>query len=229
MAFSQPELVRISEKIPGKWQRVGLITGKFQDSDIQNIELTANKPSPKMKALDMLNCYQQRQGTRKELASALEELKEKDLARKVRSKYYQKHDVDGNILEENSEIQQSDTTSKESSQLPESPTSVTRERVSSMHKLLTKSVKELINEFELKSKTPLNSDNSSYTTLGETRQKKKMHFPTLQFFKRGRKSVKKPESRRKFNQRNEATASSEAMEKTTCFSMLRKKTPKNDG
>ena len=87
--FTPQETVRIGNRIPDNWENIALATGKFNDKETAIIRLNNNYNDSAWKATKMLNNYQRRLGTREDLASALKESGELDLAEKVLSKYYQ--------------------------------------------------------------------------------------------------------------------------------------------
>ncbi len=87
--FTPQETVRIGYRIPDKWEKIALATGKFNDKETAIIRLNNNYHDDAMKATIMLSDYQRRLGTRENLISALKEFGEIDLAEKVHSKYFQ--------------------------------------------------------------------------------------------------------------------------------------------
>lgn len=99
--FTQPELFRIAKNIPGTWDAIARLTKKFDDLEITNIRLDISCHDNVQKATRMLNDYKKRLGSREALAHALEEMEERELAGKVRSKYYQNHKCDGSYYFKN--------------------------------------------------------------------------------------------------------------------------------
>ncbi|CAB4015370.1 Hypothetical predicted protein [Paramuricea clavata] len=87
--FTPQETVRIGSRIPDKWEKIALATGKFNDKETAIIRLNHNYHDNAMKATTMLSDYQRRLGTRENLVSALKEFGELDLAERVQSKYFQ--------------------------------------------------------------------------------------------------------------------------------------------
>ncbi|XP_028391276.1 uncharacterized protein LOC114516097 [Dendronephthya gigantea] len=88
-SFSPQEAVRIGSRIPDKWEKIALATGKFNDKETTIIRLNHSNHDSAMQATVMINYYQRRQGTREEFVSALKEFGEYELAEKVESKYFQ--------------------------------------------------------------------------------------------------------------------------------------------
>ena len=86
--FSSQEIIRIARKMSIKWELIALATGKFHPEEIANIRQNRFHEDNVIKATRMLTDYQNRQGSREDLASAIKETKELDLAEKVLARYF---------------------------------------------------------------------------------------------------------------------------------------------
>ena len=86
--FSSQEIFRIARKMSIKWDLIALATGKFHPEEITNIRQNLFHEDNVIKATRMLTDYQNRQGSREDLASAIKETQELDLAEKVLARYF---------------------------------------------------------------------------------------------------------------------------------------------
>ena len=89
--FSSQERSRIGRKLSIKWEMVALASGKFEVEETANIRRNHNQDDEVWKATIMLGDYEKKRGTRDNLASALREFGEIELADKVQAKYFQTH------------------------------------------------------------------------------------------------------------------------------------------
>ena len=88
-SLTQPEIVRIAQRIPDKWEMIALSTGKFEKFEVDNIRRNANLYDNAEKANQMLSDYKSRLGSRKYLVSALIEHGKHDVAKELKSKLLQ--------------------------------------------------------------------------------------------------------------------------------------------
>ena len=83
-SLTQPEIVRIAQRIPDKWEMIALSTGKFEKFEVDNIRRNVNFYDNVEKANQMLSDYKSRLGSRKDLVSALIEHGKHDVAKELK-------------------------------------------------------------------------------------------------------------------------------------------------
>ena len=88
-SLTQPEIIRIAQRIPDKWEMIAMSTGKFERSEVDNIRRNVNFFDSVQKATQMLSDYKSKLGSRKDLVSALIEQGKHDVAKAVKSKLLQ--------------------------------------------------------------------------------------------------------------------------------------------
>ena len=82
------ELAKISRRIPRIWRELAYETKRFKAYEIQNIHCSRHGEDETSKALTMLTRYDEKGGTRKELADALKEVGQDNLSKEVLSGEY---------------------------------------------------------------------------------------------------------------------------------------------
>ena len=86
--FETKELIRIAQRMGGKWPIVAKQTGMFKPWEIDNIMGNITLTNDTLKADRMLTDFKARLGTREVIAEAIEDSQLIDLAKKVRSGFY---------------------------------------------------------------------------------------------------------------------------------------------